>query len=137
MPTTLPTLKFDHLPGFEIETEHKNAIRELYGFGKKTTPELMQRYKLGRSTIHRVLGYDIMTRARPTRTRRPPKLSDARVNEIIKYCSKNWEHRILDYKALVPTSPPHKLLADYYGLLHTYFGTRSGLRSYGQTRSHS
>jgi hypothetical protein len=41
MPTTPPTLKFDHLPGFEIETEHKNAIRELHGFGKKTTPELI------------------------------------------------------------------------------------------------
>jgi DDE superfamily endonuclease/Transposase len=61
----------------------------------------MQRYKLGRSTIHRVLECDTTTRARPTRTGRPPKLSDVRVNEIIEYCSENWEHRILDYEAIV------------------------------------
>ncbi len=101
MATTPPDLKFDHIPGFEIATEHKNAIRELHSFGKKTTPELIQRYELGRSTIHRILGYDVTTRARPSRTGRPPKLSDARVNEIIEYCSENWEHRIMDYEALV------------------------------------
>jgi len=34
---TPPPRKFDHKKGFEIETEHKNAIRELYGFGEKLT----------------------------------------------------------------------------------------------------
>jgi hypothetical protein len=36
MPTTPPPLVFNHAPGFEIETEHKNAIRELYSFGEKS-----------------------------------------------------------------------------------------------------
>jgi hypothetical protein len=52
MPTTPPPLDFDHLPGFEIATKHKNAIRELYGFGRKTTEELMARYKLTKLSIH-------------------------------------------------------------------------------------
>jgi transposase len=101
MPTTPPPPGFNHLPGFEIETEHKNAIRELYSFGKKTTPELMQRYKLGRSTIHRILDYETTTRARPTRTGRPAKLTDARMNEIIEYYSEKWENRILDYNTII------------------------------------
>jgi transposase len=101
MPTTPPPLKFDHKKGFEIETEHKNAIRELHGFGEKSTEQLMERYKLGKSTIHRVLGYDTTKRARPTRTGRPPKLSDARMNEVIEYCSEKWENRILDYDAVI------------------------------------
>jgi hypothetical protein len=87
---TIPLpLKFDHLPCFEIETEHKNAIRELYSFGKKTTPELIQRYKLGRSIIHCVLGYNITMRACPGRTGRLQQLTDTRVNEIIEYCAEN------------------------------------------------
>ena len=51
MPTTPPPLDFDHKPGFEIATKHKNAIRELYGFGEKSTAELMARYKLSKSCI--------------------------------------------------------------------------------------
>ncbi len=89
-PTTIPTtLKFDHKKGFEIETEHKNAIRELHGFWEKLTEQLIERYKLGKSTIHHVLGYDTTKRARLTRTGRPFKLSDARINEIIEYCSES------------------------------------------------
>jgi len=34
MPPTTPPLVFNHLPGEEIETKHKEAIRQLYGFGK-------------------------------------------------------------------------------------------------------
>ena len=101
MPTTPPPLQFDHKKGFEIETEHKNAIRELHGFGEKSTIQLMDRYKLGRSTIHRILDYKTTTRARPTRTRRPSKLTDARMSEIIEYCSEKWENRILDYDAII------------------------------------
>ena len=101
MPTTPPPLQFDHKKGFEIETEHKNAIRELHGFGEKSTIQLMDRYKLGRSTIHRILDYKTTTRARPTRTGRPSKLTDARMSEIIEYCSEKWENRILDYDAII------------------------------------
>jgi hypothetical protein len=37
MPTTPPPFNFDHKKGYEIETEYKNTIRELYGFGGKLT----------------------------------------------------------------------------------------------------
>jgi hypothetical protein len=49
MPTTPPPpFVFDHVPGFEIATKYKEAIRELYSFGEKSTAELMERYKLGK-----------------------------------------------------------------------------------------
>jgi transposase len=101
MPTTPPPLQFSHQKGFEIETEHKNAIHELHGFGEKSNAQLMDRYKLGRSTIHRILDYETTTRARLTRTGRPSKLTDARMSEIIEYCSEKWDNRILDYNALI------------------------------------
>jgi hypothetical protein len=47
---------FNHAPGFEITTKHKEAIRELHGFKEKLTTELIERDKLGKSTIYRVLG---------------------------------------------------------------------------------
>jgi hypothetical protein len=101
MPTTPPPLVFNHAPGFEIDTKHKEAIRQLHGFGEKSTAELMKRYKLGKTTIHRVLEYDAPERARPGRTGRPQQLMDTRVNEIIEYCAENWEQRIMDYQALI------------------------------------
>ena len=101
MPTTPSPLVFNHALGFEIATKHKEAIRELHGFGEKSTAELMERYKLGKTTIHRILAYNAPERARPSRTGRPQLLTDARVNEIIEYCSENWEQRIIDYQALV------------------------------------
>jgi hypothetical protein len=58
MPTTPPPLVFNYASGFEINTKHKEAIRQLYGFGEKSTAELMERYKLGKSTIHCVLKYN-------------------------------------------------------------------------------
>ena len=96
MPTTPPPLDFDHKPGFEIATKHKNAIRELHGFGGKTTEELMDRYKLSKSTIGHILSYDKPERARPTRTGRPQILTDLRVYEIIEYLSETWDNRCLD-----------------------------------------
>jgi hypothetical protein len=101
MSTTLPPPKFDHKKGFKIEIEHKNAIRELYSFREKLIKQLIERYKLGKLIIHRVLRYDTTKRACLTRTRRPLKLSDARINEVIKYCFKKWENRILDYNAMI------------------------------------
>lgn len=103
MPTTPPPLVFNHATGFEIDTKHKEAIRQLHGFGEKLTAELMGRYKLSKSTIHHVLAYDVPERARPklSRTSRPQQLTDAKVNEVIEYCAKNWEQRIMDYQALI------------------------------------
>ena len=66
MPTTPSPLVFNHALGFEIATKHKEVIRELHGFGEKSTTELMERYKLGKTTIHRVLEYDAPERARPS-----------------------------------------------------------------------
>lgn len=60
----------------------------------------MARYKLSKSTIYHVLDYDHPERARPTRTGRPKKLSDKKVNEIIEYLSESWEHRILNWTEL-------------------------------------
>ena len=99
MPTT-PPLDFDHQPGDEIPTKHKEAIRQLYGFAKIPIEDLMARYKLGKSTICRILNYDQPERTRPTRTGRPQLLSDAQVDTIIEYCSENWEQRIMDYDIL-------------------------------------
>jgi hypothetical protein len=112
MPTTPPPLDFDHKPGFEIATKHKNAIRELHGFGGKTTEELMARYKLTKSTIHHVLDYEHPERARPTRTGRPKILTDTRVDEVIEYLSETWDNRCLDWTHLrdelkLPCSPDH------------------------------
>jgi hypothetical protein len=56
----------------------------------------MDRYKLGYTTIYRVLKYNGPERARPSRTGRPQELTDARVNEIIEYLSETWDNRCLD-----------------------------------------
>lgn len=48
----------DHLPGFEILTKHKEAIRQLYNFAGIPIPKLMNRYHLGYTSIRRVLGYE-------------------------------------------------------------------------------
>ena len=55
MPPATPKFDFTHEPGFEILTKDKNAIRELYGFAKIPVEVLMTRYKLGRSTISKIL----------------------------------------------------------------------------------
>ena len=101
MAASTPPLDFDHQKGFEIPTKHKEAIRQLHWFGKVSIGQLESRYKLGNSSIRRVLGYDVPKRARLARTGRPQKLMDIQVDEIIEYCSENWEQRILDYEALV------------------------------------
>jgi len=96
MAPSTPPLQFDHKPGFKIETGDKKAIRELYSFAKKSIPDLMSRYKLGYTTICRVLQYDRPERIRPTRIGRPAQLTDARVDEIIIYLSETWANRYLD-----------------------------------------
>jgi len=66
---------FNHALGFKIDEE--------------STAELVERYKLGKTTIHCVLEYDAPERAHPSRSGRPQLLTDAGFNEIIEYCSKN------------------------------------------------
>jgi transposase len=61
---------------------------------------LMTQYKLGRTTIEKVLRYDAPERSRITRTGRPSLLSDTQVNEIIEYASEKWEHRVLNFTLL-------------------------------------
>jgi hypothetical protein len=66
----------DHLPSFEIPTKHKEMIRQLYGFVKILIKDLMDRYKLGESSMRRILKYDAPERARPIRTARWHLLDD-------------------------------------------------------------
>jgi hypothetical protein len=87
MPPTTPPLDFNHLPGEEIETKHKEAIRQLYSFAKILVKLLITRYELPRSTIKKILRYDALKRTRITRTGRPSLLTDTQVDEIIKYVS--------------------------------------------------
>jgi hypothetical protein len=53
------------------------------------TAELIERYKLSKSTIHRVLEYNAPKRARPSRTSRLQLLINTRINEIIEYYTKS------------------------------------------------
>jgi hypothetical protein len=49
MPPTTPPLDFDHKPGYEIPTKHKEAICQLYGSIQIPIEGLMERYHLGRT----------------------------------------------------------------------------------------
>ena len=88
------------LPGYEVPTKHKEAIRQLYGFAKMPVELIMDRYKLSKSGVRKILDYEALERSRPTRTGRPRLLNNEQVNEIIEYCSESYEHRVLDYVAL-------------------------------------
>lgn len=112
MAPTTPPLVFDHEAGFEIPTKNKEVISELHHFTKVLITALQIRYKLGESTIRKILNYHAPERSRLTRTGRPQKLTDRRVDEIIKYCAESWEHRILKYDLLIkelqlPYTPEH------------------------------
>lgn len=98
MPSTPPMSP--RLPGYEIPTKHKEAIRQLHRQAKFPVERLMAEYHLSKSTICKILSYDAPERARPTRTGRPKLLSDARVDEIIEYLSSSWENRILNFGEL-------------------------------------
>jgi len=88
-PTTPPSLDFRHKKGYEIPTKHKEAIRQLHWFGKVPICALMHRYKLGDSTIRKILTYPAPERRRPNRTGPSFLLSDAKVDEIITYCAES------------------------------------------------
>jgi predicted deacetylase len=87
MPPTTPPLEFNHAPGFEIPTKHKEAIRQLHDFGHKSVKEFIARYKLSKTTIRQILGYPAPERKRLTRTGRLKELSDIKVDKIIEYLS--------------------------------------------------
>jgi hypothetical protein len=65
---------------------------------------LEARYKLGNSTIRRIPSYDAPERARPNRVGPDQKLSDARVDEIIQYCSESWDRQVIKYNVLAKSS---------------------------------
>ena len=100
MPTT-PPLDFEHERGFEIPTKHKEAIRQLHWFAKILICQLETRYKLGNSTIRRILNYDALERTRPERVGLAQKLTDKKMDKVIKYCSENWNQRIIYYDVLI------------------------------------
>jgi hypothetical protein len=99
--TTTPPLDFTHEPGFEIPTKHKEAIRQLHWFTKVPVCQLETRYKLCNSSIRRILSYDSPERARPGRVGLAKKLTDIKMDEVIKYCSENWQQRIMQYDVLI------------------------------------
>ncbi|RFU26349.1 hypothetical protein B7463_g9989, partial [Scytalidium lignicola] len=98
MTTTPPNP--EHLPGFEILTKHKEAIRQLVNFAGIPIPKLEKYYKLSYSTILKVLHYEAPERARPSRTGRPRMLNGPQIRWIIAYISSSWEYRILDFQHL-------------------------------------
>jgi len=100
MPPTTPPLDFSHLPGQEIATKHKEAIRQLSGFAKVPVELLMTRYGLVRSKVEKILRYDAPERTRINRTGRPSLLTDSQVDQVIEYASESWEHRILNFTLL-------------------------------------
>jgi hypothetical protein len=100
MTTTPPPLDFDHEKGFEVPTKHKEAIRQLHWFGHVPIPLIMVRYKLGETSVRRILKYDYPKRRQPNRKGPAFLLLDAKVDEIINYCSESWEHRILKFDVI-------------------------------------
>ena len=88
----------DHLPGYEILTKHKEAIRQLYKFAKIGLQQLEGYYNLTHTIIRRILQYNMPERARPTRTGRPRESLNAQeVRDIIEYVSTDHSTRILNY----------------------------------------
>ena len=60
MPPSTPPLDFDHQKGDKMPTKHKEAIRQLHWFGKVLISQLKSRYKLGNSSIRRILRYNVL-----------------------------------------------------------------------------
>ena len=98
---TTPPLDFHHQKGFEIPTKYKEAIRQLHWYRKVPKIQLQERYKLGDTTINKILGYPAPERARPNRKGKPQLLLDRKLDWIIEYLSESWENRILNYNQLV------------------------------------
>jgi hypothetical protein len=65
MAASAPPFDFDHKKGDEILTKHKEAICQLHWFEKVLKLQLQERYKLGGTTIDRILAYDTPERRWP------------------------------------------------------------------------
>lgn len=88
----------DHIPGYEIRTKHKEAIRQLYKFAKIGLQQLEGYYDLTHTTIRKILEYDVPERTRPTRTGRPRESLNAQeVKDIIEYISTDHSTRVLNW----------------------------------------
>ena len=74
---------FEHIPGGELPTKHKEAIRQLHWFAKVPVCHLEMRYKLGKSTIRKILSYNVPKRVRTGQTGPVQRLTDQRMDEII------------------------------------------------------
>ena len=70
-PTTLP-LVFNHLAGEEIPTKHKETLRQLYSSAKIPIERLIERYKLGKLIIIKILEYDAPERLESVELEDPP-----------------------------------------------------------------
>jgi len=85
-------------PGEEIKTKHKEAMRQLFKFAKIGLQQLEGYYKLGDSTVRKILQYNVPERARPTRTGRPRESLNAQeVRDIIEFISMDHENRVLNW----------------------------------------
>jgi hypothetical protein len=100
MTTIPPPLDFDYEKGFEIPTKYKEAIYQLHWFGYMPVSMLQVRYKLGESSVCRILSYDYPECRQPKRTGPAYLLSDIQVDFIIEYLSELWEYRILKYDVI-------------------------------------
>jgi hypothetical protein len=89
-------------PGEEIKTKHKEAIHQLCKFAKISLQQLEGYYKLGNSTVRKILQYNVPERVRPTRTGRPREsLNVHEVHDVITYICTDYTTRELE---LVATS---------------------------------
>ena len=97
-PSTPPLDDWQYQKGFEIATKHKEAIRQLYWFGKVPICMLVLRYKgLKESSIRKILNYPHPERRRLNRIGPTFLLSDKEVDEAIVFCSQRWETRIMNW----------------------------------------
>jgi hypothetical protein len=48
------------LLGYEVPTKHKEAICQLYGFAKIPVEVIMDRYKLSKSGVRKILNYEVL-----------------------------------------------------------------------------
>jgi hypothetical protein len=78
-PPTTPPIR-DYIPGKEILTEYKKAIRQLYKQAKFMPAHLTVLYYIGKSIINYILRYNQITYIRPNYIGRPYLLNDIQVN---------------------------------------------------------
>ncbi len=89
MTTTPLPLDFQHIPGHEVPTKHKEAICQLHWFGHVLVLMIQAQYYLNESSVCCILSFDYPERRRPNRTGPAFLLLDAKVDEIINYLSES------------------------------------------------